>query len=319
MPRKLTRQEFIDRARDIHRDKYCYDKVSYINSSAQVEIICNVHGSFLQKAGDHLYGNGCKLCGAIKRDDNKRKTTEWFISRAIAVHGLKYDYGESFYTTAHQKIKISCKDHGAFSMIAYAHMAGQGCSKCADYANAKIRTKPFAVFLAHANLVHGCKYYYDEESYRGDSRKLGITCRAHGLFLQSPNSHLKGRGCPKCAKSGFDNSKLGATYLLVSESLGIMKVGISNQLHKRIARLKSRTPFHFALDCCCYDDGAISSILEKHFHSRLESASLRGFDGATEWFKYDQYVADEIRSLAIVSSPRAAEYYAINGKSVPPS
>lgn len=41
MSRKLTTEEFIDRARNIHKDRYNYDKVKYIDIYTKVEIYCN--------------------------------------------------------------------------------------------------------------------------------------------------------------------------------------------------------------------------------------------------------------------------------------
>ena len=48
--------------REIHGDKYIYDKVNYINSITKVEIICKIHGSFFQRPDSHLRGKGCKHC-----------------------------------------------------------------------------------------------------------------------------------------------------------------------------------------------------------------------------------------------------------------
>ena len=35
--------------------------------------------------------------------------------------------------------------------------------------------------------------------YLGAAKKMEITCPVHGLFLQSPASHLQPHGCPGCA------------------------------------------------------------------------------------------------------------------------
>ena len=48
--RKLTTQEFIDKAKKIHGDKYGYSKVEYIKSASKVCIICSKHGEFWQIA-----------------------------------------------------------------------------------------------------------------------------------------------------------------------------------------------------------------------------------------------------------------------------
>ncbi len=53
-------------------------------------------------------------------------------------------------------------------------------------------------FIKKSNQLHAYKYNYSKSKYIGWSIKLIITCLTHGDFLQSPNSHLQGRGCPKC-------------------------------------------------------------------------------------------------------------------------
>lgn len=41
--KKLTTEEFIEKARKIHGDKYDYSKVEYINTEMKVCIICQEH------------------------------------------------------------------------------------------------------------------------------------------------------------------------------------------------------------------------------------------------------------------------------------
>ena len=65
MIKKLTIKEFIERAGNVHGDKYDYSPSKYINSSVKIEIICNKHGSFWQQPNNHLQGKGCKKCGTI--------------------------------------------------------------------------------------------------------------------------------------------------------------------------------------------------------------------------------------------------------------
>lgn len=43
------------------------------------------------------------------------------------------------------------------------------------------------------------KYDYSLVEYKnGSVDKVKIICRIHGIFEQLPESHLNGRGCPKC-------------------------------------------------------------------------------------------------------------------------
>lgn len=73
--KKLTTEEFIDRSKCIHGDKYSYDNTDYINSNIKVQIFCKNHSFyFTQKAGKHLMGQGCPECGKKnnKKVNNRR-------------------------------------------------------------------------------------------------------------------------------------------------------------------------------------------------------------------------------------------------------
>lgn len=66
-------------------------------------------------------------------------------------------------------------------------------------------------FISKAIVVHGNKYTYSEVEYITAIDKVLIRCPEHGLFPQSPNKHLCGRGCPKCGNIANANSKLDTT------------------------------------------------------------------------------------------------------------
>lgn len=60
----------------------------------------------------------------------KRRTTDDFISKAIAIHGDRYDYSLVEYKSHHEKVKIICKEHGEFEQIASVHLRGSICKRC---------------------------------------------------------------------------------------------------------------------------------------------------------------------------------------------
>ena len=68
MAKKKTREEFIADAIKVHREKYSYEKVEYINSVTKVIVTCKKHGDFLITPRDLLQGQGCREC---KRDKLK--------------------------------------------------------------------------------------------------------------------------------------------------------------------------------------------------------------------------------------------------------
>jgi hypothetical protein len=53
-------------------------------------------------------------------------------------------------------------------------------------------------FSNKSNKIHNYKYDYSKVNYLKTHDKVIIVCKEHGEFLQSPQSHLQGRGCPKC-------------------------------------------------------------------------------------------------------------------------
>ena len=59
-------------------------------------------------------------------------------------------------------------------------------------------------FESKSIKVHGNKYGYAKTKYIDTETKLIINCPYHGDFLQSPNKHLSGQGCPLCGKEQID-------------------------------------------------------------------------------------------------------------------
>jgi hypothetical protein len=62
----LTTEDFIEKAKNKHGNKYDYSKVNYINNITKVNITCPIHGNFEQTPQHHKRGSGCKKCGNIK-------------------------------------------------------------------------------------------------------------------------------------------------------------------------------------------------------------------------------------------------------------
>lgn len=55
-------------------------------------------------------------------------------------------------------------------------------------------------FIMKAQKVHGDKYDYSQVVYKKNSINVDIICKEHGVFSQTPQNHLRGSGCPICAK-----------------------------------------------------------------------------------------------------------------------
>lgn len=219
---------FVDQARAVHGDKYDYSSTTYTNSDIKLKIVCFQHGDFFQMPGDHLKGQGCPVC-AIKK---QTKSRELFVEEATALHGSKYDYSNVNYTNNHTKVDILCQRHGNFTQTPSDHLVGYGCPACGIESQTKTRSDTLQDFLQKAISAHGSKYDYSGVVYVNSRTKVEIVCPTHGKFLQAPDMHYYGKGCPTC---GLTISYMEVQWL---DSLGIPLV--NRQQHLRICGKRIR-------------------------------------------------------------------------------
>lgn len=123
-------------------------------------------------------------------------TEKEFIDLANKANNFKYDYSLVEYVNAVVKVKVICKEHGVFLSRPSDHIRGHGCPKC--HGTFKLTKEEF---IEKSLKIHGDTYDYSNVIYNGNKVKVEIICKEHGAFLQKPNSHLSGRGCPKCVNS----------------------------------------------------------------------------------------------------------------------
>lgn len=198
MRKTLTTEEFIQKVRLIHGNKYDYSKLEYVNNRTKVIIICPKHGEFLQTPNGHSKGSGCLKCRHEKVGILKRKTQEDFIKKAKQVHDDRYDYSKVNYFKNSTKVTIICPVHGEFQQTPANHLKGSGCKKCSNLKFTLTKEQ----FIENAIKIHGNKYNYSKVEYILSNQKVIIICPEHGEFLQTPNSHSSQEcGCPVCNSS----------------------------------------------------------------------------------------------------------------------
>lgn len=214
MSKKLTTEEFIKKATDVHGNKYDYSKVFYNSNKQKICIICPEHGEFWQRPNDHLNGNGCPICSG-----RKKSTTEEFIIKANLVHNNYFDYSKTIYTTANTKVTVTCPIHGDFNVKANNHLTGHNCPKCSDEGITHLisklpkngnRTKKISneEVIDRIHELFGDKYNVNEVEYINNNTKIKLYCNEydeygirHGTFFITPLHLFTGQGCPKCGKN----------------------------------------------------------------------------------------------------------------------
>lgn len=81
------------------------------------------------------------------------------------------------------------------------------------------RKKTTATFIEEAKTVHGNKFIYDEANYVTNKVHVVIKCRQHGAFNQSPSAHLRGQGCPTCARLAMPHRGSKAKFIANAEAV----------------------------------------------------------------------------------------------------
>lgn len=290
---KYTTQEFIDRAREVHGNKYGYDLVVYQTSKCHVSIRCHEHGTFKQIPARHLSGGGCHKCAGVSK-----LTTDEFIAKSRARHGDRYGYALAVYQGSQNSVLIHCTEHGVFEQRPNRHLMGAGCPKCGVQRTSESKLLNTNIFVNRASNLHKNKYDYSLSSYKTNYEKLKIICKEHGVFLQTPNNHLMGNGCPGCAESGFDQTRPSFIYLLRSECGRYSKIGITNKPSQRHAQLRRKTPFSFYVIECVQGVGSLVSDVETIILDSFEPACFDCvFDGSTEWLLWSPTIRLKLLTL----------------------
>ena len=133
--KRLTTEEFIEKAKNAHGDKYDYSKVIYKGKREKIKIICPIHGEFVQLAGNHMRGQGCPKCGKLYASTWQQNNFQHFIKESTKRFGNKFEFPKiiSEYVNSHSKITLICKECGnVFTKIACDHITSVngGCIKC---------------------------------------------------------------------------------------------------------------------------------------------------------------------------------------------
>lgn len=223
---------FLKEASDMFNTRFIYLENSYVNYKSPIKVICNIHGEFQISPQNHLtyLEGGCEEC---KKEQEIKKYSDQFITKAIEVHKNMYSYKFVEYVNTNTKVSIICKTHGSFPQTPEDHLSGRGCPKCGAENRANNKKLTTAEWIDNAKAVHGDRYNYSKLTYIDKSIKVEVICKEHGSFWVIPGNHTYSlSGCPDCAGSGFNKNKPAYLYYLkiaTDDNKILYKVGITNR------------------------------------------------------------------------------------------
>jgi len=251
--------DFTTKAEKIHGGYYDYSLVKYSTLKDKIKIICPAHGIFKQSANSHLAGRGCRDCYFESLKSNRDE----FIIKSNKKHNDRYNYSLVKYLGAHEKVKIICSIHEVFEQTPSNHISGAGCLKC----SLNKTQSTIQQMVCKSKLVHGERYDYSLVEDIGTKRKVKIICPTHGVFEQTMDSHMRGRGCPKCRSSHGEREVrkvLEKNYIVFKE-----QKTFDDCVNKKTNR---KLPFDFYLpnyNVCIEFDG-IQHVKMKSFGEKKE-------------------------------------------------
>ena len=172
----MTKQEFLERAREKHGYKYEYPSLTNkVKSTDTIDILYD-GVIYKQRVIKHI------TLGRCPEKNTPKKTTEQFIEEAKKVWGDKYDYSLFEYNGALKKVKIIYEGI-IFEQEAVSHLQGIKVEKTLTLDN----------FIRKAKIVHGDKYDYSQIKSM-ENGSIPVTIGYNGIYYtQRPYDHLSGK------------------------------------------------------------------------------------------------------------------------------
>lgn len=211
--KKLTTEEFKQKFYNKYGNLYNLDKVNYVNNKTEVIVTCPIHGDFKKRPDCLMDGGKCPQCSKTIHT-----TEEEFIKKANYVHNNFFIYDNCNFKNVNSEVKVTCPIHGEWFPKANNHLSGMNCPQCSKEGikheitllkpkNNSTTRYTTETFIEKSNKVHNNEYSYNKTFYEKNNKKVIVTCSIHGDFEVTPNHHLSGRGCPKCAGNARLNTE----------------------------------------------------------------------------------------------------------------
>ena len=175
-------------------DKFDYSQVDYTKNDVKVKISCKEHGEFWTTPMNHLVSmhGGCPECYTRWKRENKLDTQEIFIEKMRKKFGNDVSFEKTVYVQSNQPVTITYKGED-FTATPNRLLTK---FKFKKYSRGKVVDTE--TLIKEASKIHNNKYDYSKSQFKGSKTKVCIICPEHGEFWQTPEQHLKGRGCQAC-------------------------------------------------------------------------------------------------------------------------
>ena len=226
--KKLTKEEYIAKARAKWGDAYDYSESVYVAGLSPITIRCIKHNHyFTVQAGNHIstkqrrFSGGCPICAQeritaaralkensimsqikkIRASKPKKTPQEIFIEKAKGQYP-DYDYSKVEYKDREAAVTLICPKHGEFTIkprTLLSKVKGKqphGCWECYGIKNPALYNSE--MFKEKVLALYDEKYVFHWEDYKCKTSQIRVECKLHGEHKVSVYSILHGGACGYC-------------------------------------------------------------------------------------------------------------------------
>ncbi len=200
-------------------------------SSQKMKWLCQVGHVYISPVSRRSGGAGCTFC-------SNRKVLPGFndLLKTHPLLALEADGWNpaSIIAGNNKRMNWQCKEgHKWTATVNSRSSGGKGCPYCSGN-SLLVGINDFAtVNRSLLSEVDG----WDPTSISAFSdKKAKFKCEYGHSWTTSVKYRSIGRGCPSCAKSGFDPNKKAWFYFLENDFLDLFQIGITNDIKRRLAK-----------------------------------------------------------------------------------
>lgn len=271
MPKKLTQEEFLERALKI-RPTWDFSKAKYMGSQIKVEVTCNKGHKHFPTPGAIFIGQGCKKCKYERQVKKQTLTQKQFLTR-MKKDWPNYDCTKAKYINALTKVIITCDNGHCFNIRPNDLFNKHGCKICSNQKNGERNRLTQNQFDIKAKNKFPA-YDFSKSKYVNKYTKIEVTCDKKHTYMANPGDILGGHGCPVCCQSKGEK--------IIRDFLINKNINFSQEFKFNTCKNKRELPFDFYIP---HKNLLIEYQGEQHFDT---FRSLRYYGGKKAFLKRQQ-------------------------------
>lgn len=193
----LRTHEFVTKCSQfLFGDKYSIPYFEPKKATDEINIECDIHGTFSRVIKIFLRGYGCSHC-----NNHPPLTLDKIKERCVKIYGDKYNAEELKYNPTLKEITYKCPIHGWHTSNVQNFLNGHSCPEC-GYKTAGLKGRnSWDEVVTRIKAIHGDSISIPSIEYEGQHTPMLAICSKHKEFSTTPKKLLAGYGCPTCCMS----------------------------------------------------------------------------------------------------------------------